>query len=475
MSTIRLRGGLLQTPNGGFEADVLISGDRITALLATDDPTGADTDIDVRGKWVLPGLIDLHAHVRVPGYEYKEDYRTASMAAARGGYTLFVDMPNVEPPTTTVELFEQKKAIASADSLIDYGHFVAPTDIEEIPKFAKAGVSGFKIFQVSGGYPHDPRLSIDDPAQLLDTFAAIAETGLLCVVHPCTQSLLERLYKREMDTNGVPDMCAWSDIYTADVVWRTAVATLLELQRETGVRLQVVHTHAPGSLRLLKQAKLEGVGVTVACDPKYFHLDDQDLEDQGPRALPGGTITSDPVKMRTIWDSVDQGVIDLFDSDHAPHTLQDLESMHSDPLTGAWGSPQYDNLLALLLTDVKKGDIRLARLISMLTEVPAKLLGLYPERGVILPNSYADICVVDPEAVMIPSDEDVYTKAGWTPYKGRKLLGVPILTILRGQIIAKDGKIVGDPEYGQYVTAKPLDWDTVVPHSHQGISLKPRI
>jgi len=243
--TTRIRNGIIQTPNGPVEADVLIEGERISALLNRDSEAAADSEVDATGLWILPGLIDLHAHTRVPGYEYKEDYLTSSRAAAVGGYTTYVDMPNVEPPTTTVELFEEKRAMAAKDCLIDWGHFVGPVQFDQIEGLAKAGATGFKIFQVTGGYPHDPRLALDDPGRLYQTFQAVAETGLPCVIHPFVQTLFEYLYE-EASAGGAPrDIHTFSAVYTRDIVWRTAVATLLELQRDTGVRLQVVGTVAP--------------------------------------------------------------------------------------------------------------------------------------------------------------------------------------------------------------------------------------
>src|SRR3990170_8014791 len=117
---VRIRNGVIQTPLGPLEQDVVVDGERIAALVQRDAEVGDDiAEIDATGLWVLPGLVDLHAHTRVPGYEYKEDFETASRAAAVGGYTTFVDMPNVEPPTTTVELLEEKREIAKTACLID--------------------------------------------------------------------------------------------------------------------------------------------------------------------------------------------------------------------------------------------------------------------------------------------------------------------------------------------------------------------
>ncbi len=474
-TTTRIKGGTIQTPAGGMAADLLISGETITALLDPSNPVSADREIDARGKWVLPGLIDLHAHTRSPGYEQKEDFYTASRAAAAGGYTTFVDMPNVEPPTVTVELFEEKRAVANELCIVDWGHFVGPTQLEEIPKLAAAGATGFKFFQVTGGYPHDPRLAIADPARLLETFQAIAETGLPCVVHPFAQTLFESLYHKEVAKGRAPDIYTFSDVYTRDIVWRLAVAILLEVQRETGMRMQVVHTHAPGSLRLLAQAKADGLPVSVATDPKYFHLRGEDIDRQGARAIPGGAVTSDPDRMAAIWEALESGVIDLIDSDHAPHLLEDLTLMEEDPLIGPFGSPHYEHLLSLMLSDVQAGNLRLGRLVHALTEAPARILGLYPRKGALLPGSDADLVIVDPDLVYQPRDGEMECKSNWTPYHGRDFQGKPVLTMLRGTVIFRDGKVTGEPGYGRYVAGVPQDPDTDQPADmHPGLALRPR-
>lgn len=450
--SMRIRGGTIQRPDGPLDADVLIRDGHIVALIERSEVVAVDEVIDADGLWVMPSVIDLHTHSRVPGYEYKEDYTTASRAAAVGGVGLFVDMPNVEPPTTTVELFNEKRATADRECVVDFGHFVSPTVFDEILPLAEAGATGYKIFQVKGGYPHDPRLAIEDPGDLLRVFREIERTGLPCVVHPFSQGVFEQL-SDEAFRNGAPkDIWTFSDIYTRDVVWSSAVGILLALQAESNVRLHLVHTHAKGSLEQVREAKARGQRVTAAIDPKYMHLRDQDLHDQGARAIPGGFVTNDALRMSEIWRSLEDGTIDHIDSDHAPHTLEDLVRMVEDPWTGPFGAPHLDHYLSLLLTDVAKGSLRLSRLVSLLTEAPARIIGLYPYRGAILPGSSADIVLVDPAASVHPLDGKMESKVQWTAYHGWEFTGRPMRTILRGVTVALEGEVTAPAGFGQYVS-----------------------
>lgn len=454
---VRIYGGTVHTPGGTVESDILVRGERIAALSAPGEPVTAGTEIDATGMHIFPGVVDLHAHTRTPGYEYKEDFLTCSRAAAVGGVTSFTDMPNVEPPTDSVAEFERKRDIAAADCIVDWGHLVAPTRLDEIPRLAAAGATGFKIFQVSGGYPHDPRLAMGEPERVYAAFRAIAETGLHCSVHPFNQPLMDLLTEEALASGKPRDVRTFSEVYTADLVWSSGVAVLLELQRVTGVRMNLLHTHSAASLRLIANAKAEGQRVTAAVDPKYYHLTREDVAEQGPRAAPGGCIVEDPERMAVIWRSLNDGTIDLIDSDHAPHTIEDLERFTADPWTGPFGSPQYEYLLSLVLTDVHDGMLSLDTALRLLCENPARLIGAYPRKGALQVGSDADLVVVDMDAVVEPRDEETYTKVGWTPYRGRRLHGRPVLTMRRGSVIAKDGKVLGEPGSGRYLAGVAQD------------------
>jgi dihydroorotase len=475
MAQLRIRNGRVVTPSGVVEADLVISGEKIAGLVDRDHPTQEMEEIDASGKTILPGGIDLHAHTRTPGLSYKEDFHTASMAAAAGGITTFVDMPNVEPPTVTLEDFEEKRTMANRDSIVDWGHFVSGSRPENVEALAEAGVTGFKIFMIGGGYPHDDRIAVNQHDRLYQSMEAIARTGLPLMVHPFDQALFDMFSERAWAAGKPRNHVTFSEVYTEnDIVWRAAVAVLLELQKETGVRLQVLHTHAAGSIRLIRQAKAAGLGVTAAIDPKYFHLRLEDLERLGPKACPGGFVTQDEDRMRTIWEALNDGTIDVIDSDHAPHTVEDVEQARINAWGAHLGSPQYDHELMILLTDVNAGRLRLESLARALSENPARILGIYPQKGALLPGSDADLVIVDLNREKVLSNEGVYTKCGWSPYEGWNVKGVPVLTMLRGTVIARDGDVIGERGFGRYVTGQPQEWTDPVPGRSPGLALRPK-
>lgn len=451
----RISGGRVMTDGRLIDADILVDGGSIAAIVRPGDAADAVEQIDATGKLVMPGIIDLHAHTREPGYTHKEDFLSASQAGAAGGVTTMVDMPNVEPPTDTVETYLEKRELADQKSIIDWGHFVAGTKLEELKKLADAGATGFKVFQVSGAYPHDPRLAMNDDGALLRAMRVIADTGLPMVVHPFNQSLFEQLSDEAFAAGKPNNWYTFGEVYTTEEIWHTAANTLINLQRLSGVRLHLVHTHSAGSLRLIREAKERGQRVTCAIDPKYYHLTREDLQTGKGRACPGGFITEDLDRMAEIWRSLGDGTIDIIDADHAPHTLDEVALQDTDAWHAAMGSPQYDWQYSLTMTDVADGKLKLERVPELFSETPAKILGIFPRKGAILPGSDADLVLIDQEREVTLTDDGLYTKVGWTPYLGWKLKGYVELTMLRGRVIAKDRKILAEPGYGQYIAGVP--------------------
>jgi dihydroorotase-like cyclic amidohydrolase len=374
-----------------------------------------------------------------------------------------------------VEEFREKRATAEKDCVVDWVHFVSGSIAENVAAVAEAGATGFKIFMIGGGYPHDDRIAVNQHDRLYRSFEAIARTGLPLMVHPFDQALFDLFSERAWAAGKPRNHVTFSEVYTQhDIIWRSAVATIIELQKETRVRVQVLHTHAAGSIRMIRQAKAEGSRITAAIDPKYFHLRLEDLERLGPKVCPGGFVTQDEARMQTIWDALNDGTIDVIDSDHAPHTVEDVEKARENAWGAHLGSPQYDHQLMVLLTDVSKGKLRLESLVRALSENPARVLGIYPQKGALLPGSDADLVVVDLNQERVLSNEGIYTKCGWSPYEGWTVRGVPVLTMLRGTTIVRDGDVVAERGFGRYIAGRPQEWTEPLPGRSPGLALRPR-
>ena len=454
-----LRGGDVYQSGSLVAADLLVKGERIAAIIGRGEDVCVGspdvTEIEVSGLAVLPGAIDTHTHTREPGYTHKEDFESASRAAAVGGVTTFVDMPNVDPPTDTVETFRAKREMATGRCMVDWGHWVAGTKPDEIPKLAEAGATGYKIFQVSGAYPHDPRLALNDEGALMASFRAIAATGLPCLVHPFNQRLFDRLSEEAFAAGKAPNGRLFSEIYTTDVVWSTAVNTLCALQELTGVRLHLLHTHSAGSLRAIREAKASGARITAEIDPKYYHFTLEQLERLGGRMVPGGFVTQDEKRMAEIWRSLNDGTIDNVATDHAPHLLEEVAAADEDAWHANLGSPQIEWIYSVILTDVAAGRHSLSTAIRLLSENPAKLVGVWPQKGVLRPGSDADIAVIDLNRRFTVDESNIQSKVGWSPYAGWELQGQVVKTLVRGQLVADLGEPIGPIGHGRYITGQP--------------------
>ncbi|HZW84307.1 MAG TPA: dihydroorotase family protein [Nitrososphaerales archaeon] len=443
-----LEGGRVFLDGVLVEANVAIKDGKILAL--TRGATGGGRRVDVSGKVVLPGLVDLHSHIRDPGYTYKEDFETGSRAAAAGGVTMFVDMPNVEPPTSSLKTFEEKKAIASRKSLVDFNHFVFPTP-SEVQKVAAAGAAGFKIFMVRGAYPHDPRICVEDHGMLYEMFKAVSKTGLPCLVHPSNMSLFEKFYEEHREAAPKEkEYISFGRAYIEELIYGTSVSALVMLAKRSGVRLHLVHTHSTMAIEELRRAKLEGYDITAQVDPKYFITTSEELKRLGPLVLPGGLLGK--ARVDAIWQAIREGTIDVLATDHAPHTREEvIRTMDKNPWEAPFGCPQLEHYLSVFLNEVSKGSLTLAQLVRASSSTPAKIIGVYPRKGVVQVGSDADLVVVDLKKEKTLTSEKVYSKVGWTPYEGRKVKGVPVMTIRRGEVIMEDGEVTAKKGSGEFV------------------------
>jgi dihydroorotase len=454
---LTIRSRRIHTPDGWRDGVVVVVDGRIAEVVAAgDDAPQGSRHIDATDRVVIPGLVDTHAHMRDPGFTDKEDWTTGSQAAAVGGVTTALDMPNVLPPTTSAEKLTAHLANAKAKSVVDFGHNTAATIPENIAGLADAGATSFKVFMMSDvgrSYPHMPGIAVDDHATLFRICEEVAKTGRPLFVHAWDQSLYQLFVERAIAANG-RDFRSYAQAgRTAEgIVLDSGIATMILLQRATGVRLHILHVMTRGGVEQIRAAKAAGQTVTGEINPASLYVANswENVERLGPYAL--GMWVPDEHAAAIRQGTID-GTIDVVGTDHAPHTRAEKEIGWTDMFASPGGSPMLQHFLSLLLTDVNAGGLSLDRVVELCSTAPARLTNLYPRKGAIAAGSDADLVIVEMEREAVIRAADSYYKCGWTNLEGRTVTGLPVMTILRGRVIAENGVVLAEPGYGEAVTA----------------------
>jgi dihydroorotase len=461
---LTVRSRRILTTDGWRDGVIVVRDGRVAEIGAPGTDPAADRAIDAGDRPIIPGLIDTHVHLRDPGFTDKEDFTSGTRAAAAGGVTTVLDMPNVKPPTTNAERLRAHLANAKAKSIVDFGHNASATIPEEIAGLAAAGATAFKVFMmtdVGRDYPHMPGVAVDDHATLFRICEQVAATGRPLFVHCHDQSLYELFIERAWEAWG-RDFRSYARAWREGegIVVDSGVSTMLLLQRETGVRLHVLHLSTIGGVEMIGRAKAEGRSVTSEVNPHALFIANSwaNLERLGPYAL--GMWIPDH-HAAALWDATRNGIADVIGTDHSPHTLSEKELGWTDMYATPGGSPIIQHYLSLFLTEVNAGSLTLERVVELCSSAPARLLDLYPTKGAIAPGTDADFVILDMDREMVIKAAESYYKCGWTNLEGRHVKGVPMTTVLRGRVIFEDGIVTGEPGYGQQVTprARQLDRD----------------
>ncbi|MFQ5684178.1 MAG: dihydroorotase family protein [Candidatus Binatia bacterium] len=452
-----VKGGEVWTPGGIVESDIAIHQGKVVGLGRSPAflDSSANAVIEAKGKVVIPGLIDTHTHHREPGFTHKEDLTTATQAAAAGGVTLSVGMPNVNPPTTTLDRYRKVIAISNKKAVVDFNHNPSATVPDEVPRLAEAGCLAFKIFMVKDtgrDYPHMPGIGLSHHGELFRSFEAVAKTGVPLMVHPHDQDLMDVLEQRYWQ-RGDRSPQAYAKAYRDfdGIIWDTAIATLLRFQRAAGTKLHILHTSTPGAIEMIRRAKADGRTVTSEINPWALFLGNswKNIERLGPYCL-GFWVPDEHAQ--ALWDAINDGTIDVVGSDHAPHTREEKEIGWKDMWKSPGGEPQIQDYLRLFLDAVNAGKLSLDRVVRLTSYNPARIFGVYPRKGVIQVGSDADLVIVDLHKEETILNETTYTRVGWTPYHGQKIKGAPICTLVRGKVVMENGKVSGKPGDGVCVS-----------------------
>ena len=449
---LAITGGTLVSASGRTIADVGIRAGRIAAIVAPGTTLDATLTLDATGKHLLPGLIDVHSHHREPGFTHKEDIVSATSACAAGGVTTSFAMPNIQPPPNTAERLRAILELYAEKAIIDYNVNAAGTVLDEIPELATMGIAAFKVFMVvdtGRDYPHMPGIGVHDHGDLMRIFQKVADTGVPLMVHPHDQALMTAIEERYWD-RGERDFRAYAKAYSDHdgIIWDSAVALLLRLQKSTGTQLHLLHTQTRGVIDQLRRAKDAGQAISAEINPWAVFLgnDWSNIERLGSYALSYYVPESNT---EPLWEALNDGTIDLVSTDHAPHLREEKEPGWTDGWKAHTGTPSTQFYLSLLLDASAAGRISLERIADAAATTPARVFGL-GDKGRLEVGLDADIAIVDLDATFEITDDLVLSKCGWTPYAGRRVRGAVTTTISRGDVVYAEGQVVGRPGRGRH-------------------------
>lgn len=449
MGDLFVRGGTVVTAQETFLGDVVIKGGRIVQVMRRSVGRGAhsisDIDdlpvLDATGKLVLPGLIDVHVHFRDPGLTHKEDFASGTAAAAYGGVTTVLDMPNTLPPVASPAVLQAKAQAVAQRAHVDYGLYalIDEHNLDELPGLAEAGAAAFKLFLG----PTTGDLRAPGWGRLIEVFRRVGDIGLPFVIHAEDRDVIEYWQARVQQDASLHSPFTYADFLATRPTFGE-VATIQNvclLSRMTGTPVHIAHVTLKDAVDVIRQAKALGAPVSAETCPPYLTMTADDCEKIGPvsKILP-------PIRSGAdrdgLWAGLHDGTIDMIATDHAPHE-DGVKGL--DWLQAAGGMIGVETMLPLLLREVGKGRLTLNELVCWTSAAPARVFRLDRRKGDLVPGLDGDVVVVDPDVEWTVKEGSLHSKSANTALTGAKLRGKVVHTVVRGQVVVEDGQLVGAP------------------------------
>jgi dihydroorotase len=421
MSKLLIKGGRVIDPASGVDAvrDILIVGGEIAIIERNISSEGTKV-IDAKGKWVTPGLIDIHVHLREPGYEYKETIETGTRSAAAGGFTSVACMANTSPVNDCASVTEYIKGVAKSKGVVNVFPIGAVTHglkgeaLADIAEMADAGVVALS----------DDGHCVMNPSTLR---AALEYAGMFGL------PVIEHAEDTHLKQNGVMNEGIVSTELGLAGNPRTAEETIIArdvlLAEYTGQHIHFAHVSTAGSVEIIRQAKARGVKVTAEAAPHHFTLTDEAVRKYDTNAK-----MAPPLREKGDIDAIKQGLadgaIDCIATDHAPHGIAEKEVEFDNALFGIVG---LETALPLSLNLVREGVLTPMRLVETMSLNPAKVIGV--KRGTLEPGAVADVTIIAPDAEWTVDPSQFKSKGRNTPFAGWKMKGRAVVTIVKGKVV----------------------------------------
>ncbi len=435
-----LKGATIVNHDGIGQRDVGIRNGRIAAIGSLSIHTAGEV-IDCAGLHILPGVVDSQVHFREPGLEHKEDLETGSLAAVLGGVTSVFEMPNTKPLTTSAETLEDKIRRGRHRMHCDFAFWVGGTrdnanDVAELERLP--GAAGIKVFM--GSSTGDLLVEDDDGVRSI-----LKNTRRRAAFHSEDEF---RLKEREgLRVQGDP---------SSHPVWRDEVAALqcterlVRIARDTGARIHVLHISTAEEIDFLKDHKDVA---TCEATPHHLTLSADDYKTLG-NLIQMNPPVRDKRHRDGVWKGIDQGIVDVLGSDHAPHTLEEKQKPYPASPSGMTG---VQTLVPIMLDHINAGRLTLERFVDLSSHGPNRIFGM-ARKGRIAVGYDADLTIVDMKRRETITHEQAGSKAGWTPYHGKTVTGWPIGTFVRGIKVMWEAEIVNANK------GEPVEFLEALPH-----------
>ncbi len=446
MHHLAIKGGRIVSSQGAVDQTLLIDAGRIIAGLAPGEPYSAHEVIDATGMSVYPGLVDAHVHLRDPGLTHKEDFESGTAAAAAGGVTTVMVMPTDKPLTLTAPLFEEKRQLAQGRARVDFALQAGlGPDIAEVPGLAAAGAISFEIFMADFAAP----LRLANAAELLHCLTAVARTGRIAGISAGDDSIVAA-HSKPATQDPRASRQAFLDARPA-VAEAAGLARALVLARTCDAAIHIRQVSSAMSVALLRG--LRGVAaVSAEVTPHNLLLDAADVLQRGPvaKVLPPLRTEADRIALR---EALAAGLIDMVATDHAPHLPSEKAAGEIDLSKAPGGLAGLQTWLPLMLRMVSDGLMDEGTLVRACCEAPAQRFGLYPRKGSLQVGADADMVIIDLRRPSVIRNADQLSRAAQTPFDGWDVPGTLVTTLLRGQVIARDGRTLGSPR-GEFLPGR---------------------
>jgi dihydropyrimidinase len=456
-----ITGGQVVSEHGVREASVAVEDGRIVAVGERDAMPSAKRVIDATGRHVFPGIIDPHIHLQTFANKFDINIKTETKTAAIGGVTTIVPtlLNREDNQISFLDHFPWCKEAVDKYATVDVAFSAvlgSTAQIREIPRMAsELGITSYKFYMA---YTQDEAsvfgISAMDDGQVLEGLRIIKQVGYpaMMMVHAENMQIIHKL-KAEFIAAGRNDLKAWTDA-RPDIAEEEATRRAIWYAKETGSRLYIVHMTIGRGMQWVREAQAQGVDVIAETCPHYLVLTKFDHDRVGHLGKVNPPLR-DAESQELLWEGIRNGTISCVGSDHSTITPK-KDKLNQDIWTAVPGFPGTGMLLPIMLSEgYHKGRVSLEKLAWVLSTNNARVWGLYPEKGTIQVGSDADFAIVDLEKTMTVTPEYMQSFADWGLYDGWEVKGWPTMTIVRGQVVMEDGKIVSPEGYGHYIPRYP--------------------